>query len=187
LHQRRDAVDRGPIEAVSGVSGGAEEHEIKRLGKETTLDSRVSPELDRNERRPVEALSEARRTEELMDAAPLRVTSANRALTKKDVGFLEPPFMSFAGFVPESARSGIAARPEELDETIALLFAFESDELRALPRRDQVVDLVLEEAIGGKGEGQEKKPGETAREASHLRDDTMGRARTVWYSTTWRA
>jgi hypothetical protein len=132
------------------------------------------PELEGNERRPVEALSEARGTEELMDPSPLRATPAKGALTKEDVGFLEPPFMSFAGFVPESAGSGIAAVPEELYETFALLFAFESDELRALPRRDQVVDLVLEEAIGGKGERQEKEPGETAREATHLRDDTMG-------------
>jgi hypothetical protein len=145
------------------------------------------PELERNESGLVDALPEAGRTEELMDPSPLRVTSAKGALTKEDVGFLEPPFMSFAGFVPESARSGIAARPEELDETFAILVAFESEELRALPRRDQVVDLVLEEAIGGKGEGQEKESGETAREATHLRDDTMGCARTVWYSTTWRA
>jgi len=145
------------------------------------------PELERNERRPVEALSEPRRAEELMDPSPLRVTAARCALTKQDVGFREPPDLIFASFVPESAGSGIAPRPEKLDETLAVLRVFEREELRVLPGRDQVMNFVLEEAIGapGKGDkGQEEKRGETALEATHLRDDSMGCARTVWYSTT---
>jgi len=181
--ERPDSIDRGPIEAVSGVSGGAEENEVEGLGKETTLDSGVVPELERNESGRVEALPEPGSSEELMGAAPLRVTAAERALPKPGVGFRQPPLLVFARFVAASAGSGVAARPEELDETFSVLFALESEELPALARRDQVVHLVLEEAIGGEGEGQEKNRSETAREATHLGDDTMGCARTVWYST----
>jgi hypothetical protein len=119
-----------------------------------------------------------------MDPSALRVTASEGALAKKSVGFLEPPLVALAGLVPESRGIGIAPRPEELDEALAVSSAFESEKLRALPGRDQVSDLVLEKAIVAGKEGQEEKRGETPRGATHLRDHTMGCARTVWYSTT---
>jgi hypothetical protein len=142
------------------------------------------PEIDGHERRPIEAFPEAGRAEQLMDPSPLGVAAAEGSLAKESIGLLEPPPVALAGFVPESAGSGITTRPEALDEAFAVASALESEELRALPRRDQVVDVVLEEAIRAFEKGQENERGETAREATHLRDHTMGCARTVWYSTT---
>ena len=59
-----------------------------------------------------------------MDPSPLRVTAALRPLAKENVAFREPSILIFAGFVPGSAGSGIAPRPEELDETLALRNTF---------------------------------------------------------------
>ncbi len=187
LVERPDSIDRGPIEVIPEIPRRPEKDEIEGIGKEWTHGPRVVPELQGNEGRRIEALAESGRSEKLMDAAPLRMTSTKCTAREEKVGFRKPPLVGLPGFVPECTGAGIPAPPEELDEAFALFLAGELDELRALARRDQEVNLVLEEACGFGGDRKEKEHGETAHEATHLRDDSMGCARTVWYSTTCSA